>query len=67
MRGEFLAPKSNVRYVPLTRDDTQHEKCMTLIRQENIKFEYKYFKKSNKCLTYNVFKIQLFSFFYFNI
>ena len=26
------------------RDDTQHKKCMTLIRKENIKFEYKYFK-----------------------
>ena len=25
-------------------DDTQHEKCMTLILKENIKFEYKYFK-----------------------
>ena len=47
------------------RDDTQHEKCMTLIRKENIKFEYKYFKKSNECLPYNVFKIQLF--FYLNI
>ena len=31
------------------RDDTQHKKCMTLIRKENIKFEYKYlFQKSNK-------------------
>ena len=28
----------------ITWHDTQHEKSMTLIRQENIKFEYKYFK-----------------------
>ena len=29
-----------------TRHDTQHEKSMTLIRKENIKFEYKYFKNA---------------------
>ena len=42
-RGEFLAPKSNVRYVPLTRDDTQHEKSRTLIRKEFLNLSTKYF------------------------
>ena len=33
------------------RDDTQHEKSRTLIRKENIKFEYKFEIRISKNLT----------------
>ena len=41
----------------MTRDDTQHEKCMTLIHKENIKFEYKYLKNLIK-LDFKMISIQ---------
>ena len=34
-----------------SRDDTQHEKSRTLIRKENIKFEYKFEIRISKNLT----------------
>ena len=35
----------------ISRDDTQHEKSRTLIRKENIKFEYKFEIRISKNLT----------------
>ena len=52
-------------YVKLPDRPFQNEKPSYLTRKENVKFEYKYSKKSNKCLPYNVFEFQLFSFFFY--
>ena len=53
MRRQFTCPLN--LYTKMSsknaRDDTQHEKSRTLIRKENIKFEYKFEIRISKNLT----------------